>query len=428
MTAGTGAGTDAGADAPSGPGAAAPTAPPGAAGVAGALAGLRVADLSTLLAGPQVAALLADLGADVVKVEPPDGDPLVRLGAQRSGRSLPYVLANRGKRRVVVDPATDEGRADLARLTTAADVVVTNQPRKLLARWDCTPEAIAARNPRAVVVTVSCFGTDGPWADRPGNGSLAEAFAGLTFLTGEPDGPPMLPSVALGDSLVALAGALGALAACWHRDAGRGRAAGPASDPAAGPAPGRGQHVDVAMYEPIVALLGPAVAAWRPEDPPPTRTGSRVPGGVPRNVYRAADGRFLVLSGTTDAQVARVLATIGRDTPDDHRRYGTSAERLARADELDGLVADWIAGRPRDEAVAAFEAARVPVAPVHDLAGLASHPQAVARGALATVDDPVAGPVVLPGPVARLHATPAAPRPAPVEPTPLGDVLRAWRS
>jgi crotonobetainyl-CoA:carnitine CoA-transferase CaiB-like acyl-CoA transferase len=301
-------------------------------------------------------------------------------------------------------------------------VVVTNQPRPLLERWDCTPEAIAGRNPGAVVVTVSCFGTDGPWADRPGNGSLAEAFAGLTFLTGEPDAAPMLPSVALGDSLVALAGAFGALAACWRRDAGGGRD-GDGRDRGKG----RGQHVDVAMYEPIVALLGPAVAAWQPGEAPPGRTGSRVPGGVPRNVYRAGDGRFLVLSGTTDAQVARVLAVLGRDTPEDHRRYGASADRLARADELDALVAGWIAGRPRDEAVAAFEAARVPVAPVHDLAELAAHPQAVARGALASVDDPVAGPVVVPGPPAHLHATPAAPGPSPVEPTPVADVLTAWR-
>jgi crotonobetainyl-CoA:carnitine CoA-transferase CaiB-like acyl-CoA transferase len=386
---------------------------------AGALAGLRVVDLSTLLAGPQVAALLADLGADVVKVEPPSGDPLQSLGAQRAGRSLPYVLANRGKRRVVVDPAAPEGLADLARLTERADVVVTNQPRSLLERWDCTPEAIADRNPGAVVVTVSCFGTDGPWADRPGNGSLAEAFAGLTYLTGEPDAAPMLPSVALGDSLVALAGAFGALAACWHRDAGGGRSGH-------GDERGKGQHVDVAMYEPIVALLGPAVAAWQPGEAPPARTGSRVPGGVPRNVYRAGDGRFLVLSGTTDAQVARVLAVIDRDTPEDHRRYGTSADRLARADELDGLVAGWIAGRPRDDAVAAFEAARVPVAPVHDLAELAAHPQAAARGSLATVTDPVAGPVVVPGPVAHLHATPATPGPAPVAPTPLPDILTTW--
>jgi formyl-CoA transferase len=375
-----------------------------------ALAGLRVVDLSTLLAGPQVAALLADLGADVVKVEPPAGDPLQHLGLQRGGRSVPYRLANRGKRRVVVDFDTEDGISALAELTARAAVVVVNQPRTLLERWGCTPDQISARNPGAVVVSVSCFGTTGPWADRPGNGSLAESFAGLTNLTGETDGPPMLGSVALGDSLVALAGAFGALAACWHRDAGGGT----------------GQHVDVSMYEPIVALLGPAVVAWSPGDPPPVRTGSRVPGGVPRNVYRASDGRYVVLSGTTDAQVARVLTVIGHDTPEAHERYGTSAARLARADELDGLVAGWIAARPRGEVLAAFDDARVPVVPVNDLAELAEHPQAVARGSLVTVADPDAGSVVLPGPVAHLDHTPAVARPAPIDAVPVGDVLAAW--
>jgi crotonobetainyl-CoA:carnitine CoA-transferase CaiB-like acyl-CoA transferase len=383
----------------------------------GALAGLRVVDLSTLFAAPQVAALLADLGADVVKVEPPAGDPLALIGAQRNGRSLPYVMANRGKRRVVVDVDTDDGRAALHRLCALAEVVVSNQPMALLARWGCTPDELMARNPAVVVVTVSCFGTDGPWADRPGNGSLAEAFAGLTHLTGEADGPPMLPSVALGDSVVAMAGALGAVAACWHRDTAAGTAGG-----------GRGQHVDVSMYEPLVAMLGPAVAAWQPGDEPPSRTGSRVPGGVPRNVYRAGDGRYLVLSGTTDAQVARVLAVIDADTPEAHARYGRSTDRLAHADELDALVAAWIAGRPRDDALAAFDGARIPVVPVHDLVELAAHPQVQARGSLATIDDPVAGPVVVPGPVVRLAGTPLVQRRPPVEATPLADVEHAWGS
>src|SRR5688500_10587209 len=169
-----------------------------------ALGGLRVVDLSTLLAGPQVSAVLADFGADVVKVEAPGGDPLLRLGAQRAGRSLPYVLANRGKRVVTVDPTTAAGLDELAALTGCADVVVTNQPLELLQRWQCSPDDLLARNPSVIVVTVSCFGTDGPLADQPGNGSLAEAFAGITHLTGEADGPPILTSAALGDSLVGM--------------------------------------------------------------------------------------------------------------------------------------------------------------------------------------------------------------------------------
>ena len=368
-----------------------------------ALGGLRVVDLSNLFAGPQVAAILADYGADVVKVEPPTGDPLLRLGARRGSRSAPYALANRGKRLVHLDVDDDADRGCLHELLAQADVVVTNQPLSVLRTWGADPDAVLAVNPRAVVVTVSCFGTDGPWADRPGNGSLAEAFAGLTHLTGDAEGPPLLPSVALGDSLVAMAGALGALAACWSRDVNGGA----------------GQHVDVTMYEPIISLLGPAVAAWDPAGAPPARTGSRVPGGVPRNVYQGGDGRFLVLSATTDPQVARVLELLG--LPRNDERFATSPARLRHADELDGLVADWIAERPRDEALAAFDAARLPAVPVQDLAELAAHPQVRARRSLDELDG-----VMVPGPIAALRGTPAERRPAPTEAVPVKDVLADW--
>lgn len=375
-----------------------------------ALRGLRVVDLSTLLAGPQVSAVLADFGADVVKVEPPEGDPLLHLGAQRAGRSLPYVLANRGKRVVTIDPATAAGRDDLAALTACADVVVSNQPLALLRRWGCSPDELLTRNPRVVAVTVSCFGSDGPLADQPGNGSLAESFAGITHLTGEADGPPILASAALGDSLVGLSGALCALAACWHRDAGGGA----------------GQHVDVSMYEPLIALLGPAVAAWSPGEPGPMRSGSRVDGGVPRNVYRCGDGSFVVVSGATDAQVARVLALIGADDEASMARFGASAQRLQHADELDALVANWIGARSRDDVLAALAAARVPAVAVNTLPDLAAHPQVVARQSLVQVEDLIAGAVTLPGPVGRLQGTPAVVGEAPVSPTDLAAVLAQW--
>lgn len=376
----------------------------------GALHGLRVIDLSILLAAPQLGAILADLGADVVKVEPPAGDPLQNLGAARGGASMPYVLANRGKRKVTLDVGDEADRATLHALIDTADVVVTNQPLKLLARWGCTPDEILARNPAAVVVSVSCYGRTGPLGDVPGNGSLAEAFAGLTHLNGEADGPPLLPSVAMGDTLVAMTGALATLAACWNRDA-RG---------------GVGQHVDVSMYEPIIALLGPAIAAWESGTTPPARNGSRVAGGVPRNVYRSGDDRFLVLSGTTDAQVARVLEVIGRDDEASQARFGRSADRLQHADELDALVAEWIAGRPRPDVLAAFEAARVPIAPVHDLQDLVDHPQVQARGSVAQVEGADGSRVNVPGPLAHLSATPSQARPAPTEATPAADVLAQW--
>lgn len=367
-----------------------------------ALDDLRVVDLSTLFAGPQVAAILADYGADVVKVEPPSGDPLLSLGARRSGVSGPYALANRGKRLVHLDPERD--REALHSLLECADVVVLNQPLPLLKRWGADPAALLARNPRAVVVTVSCYGTDGPWADRPGNGSLAEAFGGLTHLIGEPDGPPVLPSAPLGDSLAAMAGVIGVLAACWARDV-KG---------------GSGQHVDVAMYEPVISLLGSVVSSWEPTGPAPGRHGSRLPDGAPRNVYPGSDGAFLVLSAPTDPQVARLLPLLGLAPHDP--RFATSEPRLEHADELDRLVADWIAERPVEDSLVILAAARLPAGRVQDLAQLLRHPQVTARGSIRTVDG-----VVLPGPVAQLRGTPAEQRAAPSSPVALADVLAGWR-
>ena len=355
-----------------------------------ALAGLRVIDLSNLLAAPQVSALLGDFGADVLKVEPPGGDPLQALGVARGGRSVPYALANRGKRVAEADLESAAGREVAARLIDAADVVVVNQPRSLLERWGLTYEQVSLRNPRLVYVWVTCYGSAGPYAELPGNGSLAEAFAGLAHLTGAADGPPVLPSSALGDPLAAVSGLIGTLLACYARDVGG--------------APG--QLVDVSMFEPVLGLLGLTVAAWDAPSEPPTRTGSRVHGGVPRNVYETSDGRWIVLSGTTDAEVRRVLQVIGADTESARERYGTSAARLAVADELDALVADWIRERPRPEVIEAFRQARVPVSPVNDLADLAGDPHVTERQSLTRVADGAGGETLVAAPFPRLSATP----------------------
>src|SRR4051794_40743660 len=185
----------------------------------GALEGLRVLDISTLFAAPQIATALGDLGADVVKVEPPQGDPLRAMGAQRDGRSLMWALVARNKRAITLDFDTKVGLDLLHRLVAQADVLVENCSRSTLERRRCTYDELAMRNSRLVMVSVSCYGASGPYGDRPGAGTLAEAFGGLTNMIGEADGPPMLPSVALGDSVTAMAGVIGALAACYHRDA-----------------------------------------------------------------------------------------------------------------------------------------------------------------------------------------------------------------
>jgi len=206
----------------------------------------------------------------------------------------------------------------------------------------------------------------------------------------------MLPSVALGDTVTAMAGVIGTLAACYHRDTGGGR----------------GQQVDVSMYEPILQLLAGTIVAYDRNGETPQRTGSRVPGGVPRNVYRTRHGHWVVVSGTTDAQVARLLPLIGRDSPEDRARFGQSAARLAAGDELDGLVAEWIAARDPNDVIESFLGARIPAAPVNDLAAILDDPHVSSRASLVRVDDDELGSLTMPAPTPRLSGTPGRVRAA----------------
>ncbi|HEY3669607.1 MAG TPA: CoA transferase [Acidimicrobiia bacterium] len=350
---------------------------------------MRVLDLSTLLPGPMLAAMLGDLGADVVKVEPPTGDPLRVTGAMRGTRSSIWSLANRNKRSLVADLDDPDGLALVHRLTEVADVVVLNQPLHVLERWACSAEAIAERNPGAVVVLVSGYGADGPYAERPGTGTVLEAFAGLTHMTGEANGPPILSSVPIGDYLGACFGFQGVLAALYWRDA-RG---------------GTGQFVDASIYEAVLQLLGPAMATWSPGEPAPGRTGSRIPVATPRNVYRTSDDRWVVISGPTDSQVARLLSVIDANH-ESTERFATAIDRNANADELDAAVAGWVARHELATVVTALVDARVPVTEVQDIAGLYANPQVRARSSITTVHDPESGVLRVPSPAPHLLATP----------------------
>ncbi|MBW2427155.1 MAG: CoA transferase [Deltaproteobacteria bacterium] len=361
------------------------------------LSGLRVLDLTNLLAAPQVAALLGDFGADVVKIEPRGGDPLRRIGLQRDGGSPQWALVSRNKRAITLDLDHAEGQRVFDGLVRRADVLVENLTPALLGRWRCEPDSLLERNPRLVVVSISCYGRNGPYSDRPGAGALAEAFGGFAHMNGEADGPPLLPSIPLGDMLSGFSGMIGALVACYARDRVEGGS-------------GRGQHVDVSLYEPILQLLALPLAIHDGKGPPPKRSGSRVEGGVPRNLYRCRDGHWIALSGTTDAQVARVLETIGRSSEEDRARYGTSPARLRVADELDGLVAAWIAEHDRETTLRAFHEARIPVAPVNDLAAILDDPHVRARASIDSLADPELGRVSLVVPTPRLSETPGAHR------------------
>ncbi|MFK7896294.1 MAG: CaiB/BaiF CoA transferase family protein [Myxococcota bacterium] len=343
-----------------------------------ALDGLKVLDLTQLLAAPQVAATLGDFGADVIKIEGRSGDPLRKMGASRGGSSPQWQLVARNKRALSLDLDHAEGRRIFRDLVAKADVLVENLTPTLLKRWQCTYADLAEVNPRLIVVSVSCYGRSGPYSDRPGAGTLAEAFAGFAHLNGEAEGPPLVPSLPLGDTLVGMSGVIGTMMALYARDrAGRGSA--------------QGQHVDVAMIDPILQLMSLPLAMHDRREPPPKRMGSRIAGGVPRNLYRCADGEWIALSGTTDRQVERILSVIGRDSAADQARYAAAKDRLRHADELDGLVADWIGARTRAEVMERFVGVRIPVAPVNDLSSLLEDPHLQARASVAELSNEQGG-------------------------------------
>jgi crotonobetainyl-CoA:carnitine CoA-transferase CaiB-like acyl-CoA transferase len=233
-------------------------------------------------------------------------------------------------------------------------------------------------------------------------------------MNGEADGPPMVPSLPLGDTLSGFSGVIGTMMALYARDR-------------AGQGSGQGQHVDVSMVEPILQLLALPLVNHTGEGRGPKRMGSRVAGGVPRNLYRAGDGDWMALSGTTDAQVARILRLIGRDTDADRERFATSEARLGAADELDGAVASWIATHDRDDALSAFHEIRIPVAPVNDLAALLEDPHVRERASVSVVSDPDMGDLTFVSPSPRLSATPGRHRSAgPSLGAHNGEVLRDW--
>jgi formyl-CoA transferase len=365
----------------------------------GSLAGVRVLDIATLFPAPYLAAMLGDLGADVVKVEAPAGDPMRRAGTTRNEQSSAWAVVGRNKRSVVLDADEPDGRRLLHDLAAVADVVVANQPRVMLERWQCTYEDLAERNAGTILVVLSGFGADGPYADRPGSGTLAEAFAGLTHMIGEADGPPTLPSVPAGDALGALVGLNGALAALYARTSSYGR----------------GQCVDVSLYESVLPLLATTLAGWDPATAPPARAGSRLPNAGPRNTYQTADGRWIALSGATDAQAARLREAIGVE---DARRS---------AAEFDALIGSWVRAHEFDTVLDRLERARIPVAPVNDLAALRRDPHVAQRGSVVAVEQPAGEPILMPAPAPRLLGTPSrAPGPPPALGAHTDEVCRDW--
>ncbi|MGW1588956.1 CaiB/BaiF CoA transferase family protein [Streptomyces sp. NPDC002386] len=356
------------------------------------LDGLRVLDLATLFAGPMAATLLGDYGADVIKVEHPGRpDPSRGHGPAKHGVGLWWKVLGRNKRTITLDLSRPGGRATLLRLAATADVVIENFRPGTLEKWDLGWPELSAANPRLVLARVTAFGQFGPYAHRPGFGTLAEAMSGFAALTGEPDAPPTLPPFGLADSVAALATAYAVLTAL----AGRDRT-------------GEGQVVDMAIIEPILAVLGPQPTWYDQLGYVQERTGNRSANNAPRNTYRTADGAWVAVSTSAQSVAERVMRLVGRPELIEEPWFATGAQRAAHADVLDAAVGSWIAARDRAEVLAAFEKAEAAVAPVQDVRDVLADPQYQALDTVTTVDDPELGPLRMQNVLFRLSGTPGA--------------------
>ncbi len=362
----------------------------------GPLAGLRVLDLSRLVAGNVLSWWLADFGAEVIKIEDPEcGDPL--RAWQLQGVSFFWKIFGRNKRSLALDLKGEEGRALVLRLVRHSAVLIENFRPGTLEAMGLAPERLWEEAPRLVIARVSGFGQDGPYRRRPGFGTLVEAMSGFAAKCGFPDREPLLPPLALADMIAGLAGAFATLAAVRAAEAG-----------------GRGQVIDIALLEAIHTLLGPDTAIYAALGEKPARTGNRSMTSAPRGVFRTRDGRYVALSASMQTMAERLFRAIGRPDMIEDPRFRTNTDRLKHVEECEAPIADFIAARDLDEVLALFEAAEVTVAPVYEVDQFLADPHVQARGTVRALPDAELGAIAMPAVTPRLSATPGAlRRPAP---------------
>nr|WP_218882812.1 CoA transferase [Spinactinospora alkalitolerans] len=353
---------------------------------------LVVLDIATLFAGPMAATMLGDFGAEVIKVEhPAKGDPVRTHGAAKDGVGLWWKMLSRNKKAVGLYLGSQEGQAAFKRMVAEADVVIENFRPGTLERWGLGYDVLSEINPRLILARVTGFGQFGPYAKRPGFGTLAEAMSGFAAITGEPDGPPTLPPFGLADGIAALTTAYAVMTAVHAREH-----------------TGRGQVVDLAITEPILTVLGPQPTVYDQLGALQQRQGNRSSNNAPRNTYRTADGGWVAVSTSAQSIAERVMRLVGRPDLIEEPWFASGAERARHADELDEAVGAWIAERDRAEVVAAFEEAQAAVAPIYDVRDVLDDPQFRALDTITTVDDPELGPMRMQNVLFRLSETPGA--------------------
>ncbi|SEH43864.1 Crotonobetainyl-CoA:carnitine CoA-transferase CaiB [Halobacillus karajensis] len=356
------------------------------------LEGVKVLELGSLIAGPFAGRLMAEFGADVIKVEPPKkGDPLRDWRHIYEGTSLWWRLQSRNKKSITVDLKSNEGQEIIKSLVKECDVVIENFRPGTLEKWNLGYEELSSINPGLVMVRVSGYGQTGPYRDKPGFGSIGESMGGLRHLTGHPDLPPTRVGISLGDSLAAMYSVIGAMMAIYHRDV-KGT--------------GKGQVVDVALYEAVFSLMEGSLPEFDKLGAVRERTGSSLPGIAPSNTYQCRDGKYIVIGGNGDAIFKRLMNVIGRADLAEDERFQKNSGRADHADFLDEVIEDWTRTMDFEHALEKLDEARVPAGPIYSIEDIVKDEHYLSRDMIQDYQLNEEESLKIPGVVPKMSETP----------------------
>jgi crotonobetainyl-CoA:carnitine CoA-transferase CaiB-like acyl-CoA transferase len=374
----------------------------------GPLAGIKVLELGTLIAGPFCSRMLAEFGADVIKIESPDGgDPIRQWRVLKDGTSLWWSVQSRNKKSVTLNMKDAAGQEIARRLALDADIIIENYRPGVLEKWGVGYEDLKKINPATIMVRLSGYGQTGPMKDLPGFGAIGESMGGMRYVSGHPDRPPVRIGISIGDSVAALHGVIGAMMALRHRDVTGGRWNGKSDGQCIA---GQGQMVDVALYESVFNMMESLVPEYDHAGVVRERTGGALPGIVPSNTYTTQDGENIVIAGNGDAIFKRLVLAIGRDDMANDPQLARNDGRVPRTAEIDRAIQDWCGTQTIESALATLQAADVPVSKIYSVRDMMSDRQFLARQMFEQHHFADGTPIKLPAITPKLSETPGETR------------------
>lgn len=374
----------------------------------GPLAGVKVLELGTLIAGPFCSRMLAEFGAEVIKIESPDGgDPIRQWRVLKDGTSLWWAVQARNKKSVTLNMKDPRGQEIARKLALDADIIIENYRPGVLEKWNLGFESLKAENPATIMVRLSGYGQTGPMKDLPGFGAIGESMGGIRYVSGHPDRPPVRIGISIGDSVAALHGVIGAMMALRHRDATGGRWNGMAGSPCVA---GEGQMVDVALYEAVFNMMESLVPEYDYAGVVRERTGGALPGIVPSNTYTTQDGENIVVAGNGDAIFKRLMLAIDRADLANDPQLARNDGRVPRTAEIDDAIQQWCSTQSIDAALETLKAADVPVGKIYSVRDMMNDPQFLARDMFEQHVFSDGTPIKLPAITPKLSATPGTTR------------------